>query len=49
MTNFKLLYTYKSDRRNIKGIYTDGKIKVSHWMTEEEKKESENGRDSGDS
>ena len=37
--NFKLLYTYKSDNGNIKGIYTDGKIKVSHWMNEEEKKE----------
>ena len=38
--NFKLLYTYKSDNGNIKGIYTDGEIKVSHWMNEEEKKES---------
>lgn len=37
--NFKLLYTYKSDNGNIKGIYTDGKIKISHWMNEEEKKE----------
>ena len=37
--NFKLLYTYKSDNGNIKGIYTDGQIKVSHWMNEEEKKE----------
>lgn len=37
--NFKLLYTYKSDKGNIKGIYTDGEIKVSHWMNEEEKKE----------
>lgn len=37
--NFRLLYTYKSDRENIKGIYTDGEIKVSHWMNEEEKKE----------
>lgn len=37
--NFKLLYTYKSDNGNIKGIYTDGEIKVSHWMNEEEKKE----------
>lgn len=35
--NFKLLYTYKSDKGNIKGIYTDGKVKISHWMTEEEK------------
>lgn len=37
--NFKLLYTYKSDNGNIKGIYTDGEIKISHWMNEEEKKE----------
>ena len=37
--NFKLLYTYKSDKGNIKGIYTDGETKVSHWMNEEEKKE----------
>lgn len=35
--NFKLLYTYKSDNSNIKGIYTDGKIKISHWMNEDEK------------
>ena len=37
--NFILLYTYTSDKGNIKGIYTDGQIKVSHWMNEEEKKE----------
>lgn len=35
--NFRLLYTYESDKGNIKGIYTNGKDKVSHWMTEEEK------------
>ena len=28
--SFRLLYTYKSDNGNIKGIYTDGKIKISH-------------------
>lgn len=33
----KLLYTYKSDKGNIKGIYTDGKKKYSHWMDEDEK------------
>lgn len=37
--NFKLLYTYESDKGNIKGIYTNGKERVSHWMTEEEKAE----------
>ena len=36
--NMKLLYTYTSDRGNIKGIYTDGKRKVAHWLNEEEKK-----------
>ena len=35
--SFRLLYTYKSDNSNIKGIYTDGKIKISHWMNEDEK------------
>lgn len=35
--SFKLLYTYKSDKGNIKGIYTDGKIKISHWLNNEEK------------
>lgn len=35
--NFILLYTYKSDKGNIKGIYTNGKIKISHWMNEDEK------------
>ena len=33
----KLLYTYESDKGNIKGIYTDGKNKYSHWMNEDEK------------
>lgn len=37
--NFRLLYTYKSDNGNIKGIYTDGKIKISHWLNDEEKTE----------
>lgn len=37
--NFKLLYTYKSDKGNIKGIYTNGKEKISHWMDEYEKAE----------
>ena len=36
--NFALLYTYKSDNGNIKGIYTNGVDKVAHWMDEEEKK-----------
>lgn len=36
--NFNLLHTYKSDRGNIKGIYTNGVDKVAHWMDEEEKK-----------
>lgn len=35
--SFRLLYIYKSDNGNIKGIYTDGKTKVSHWMNEDEK------------
>ena len=37
--NFKLLYTYKSDKGNIKGIYSNGVDKVSHWMDEKEKQE----------
>lgn len=37
--NFRLLYTYKSDKGNIKGIYTNGVEKVSHWMNEDEKAE----------
>lgn len=37
--NFKLLYAYKSDKGNIKGIYTNGKERVSHWMNDYEKKE----------
>lgn len=35
--SFRLLYIYKSDNGNIKGIYTDGKIKISHWLNDEEK------------
>lgn len=35
--SFRLLYTYKSDKGNIKGIYTDGKTKISHWLNNEEK------------
>ena len=35
--SFRLLYTYKSDNGNIKGIYTDGKTKISHWLNDEEK------------
>ena len=35
--SFILLYTYKSDKGNIKGIYTNGKINISHWMNEDEK------------
>lgn len=35
--NMKLLYVYTSEKGNIKGIYTNGKERVSHWMTEEEK------------
>lgn len=37
--NFKLLYVYTSDKGNIKGIYTNGKDRISHWMNEEEKAE----------
>ena len=33
------LYLKFDDKGNIKGTYTDGQIKVSHWMNEEEKKE----------
>lgn len=38
--NYKLLYTYTSDKGNIKGIYQEinGKKRVSHWLNEEEKK-----------
>ena len=39
--SFILLYTYKSDNGNIKGIYTDGKIKISHWLNNEEKTDYE--------
>lgn len=35
--SFRLLYTYKSDKGNIKGIYTNGKTKISHWMNKDEK------------
>lgn len=35
--SFILLCTYKSDKGNIKGIYTDGKIKIVHWLNNEEK------------
>ena len=35
--SFRLLYTYKSDKGNIKGIYTDGKTKIVHWLNNEEK------------
>lgn len=35
--SFRLLYTYKSDNGNIKGIYIDGKTKISHWLNDEEK------------
>ena len=35
--NFRLLYVYRSDNGNIKGIYTNGKIKISHWLNDEEK------------
>lgn len=37
--NFKLLYTYTSDNGNIKGIYTNGKDRIAHWMNDAEKKE----------
>lgn len=35
--SFRLLYTYMSNSGNIKGIYTDGKTKIGHWMNEDEK------------
>ena len=37
--NFKLIRVYTSDRGNIKGIYTNGEDKVSHWMDDKEKEE----------
>lgn len=39
--NMKLLYTYTSDKGNIKGIYQDvnTKKRVAHWLDEEEKKQ----------
>ena len=38
--NMKLLYTYTSDKGNIKGMYLETKTKkrVAHWLNEEEKK-----------
>lgn len=38
---YRLLYTYTSDRGNIKGVYQeiDGKKRVGHWMNNEEKEE----------
>lgn len=40
-SNYKLLYTYTSDKGNIKGIYQEinGKSRVAHWLNEDEKKE----------
>lgn len=35
--SFRLLYAYKNDKGNIKGIYIDGKIKIVHWLNDEEK------------
>ena len=35
--NFRLLYTYKSDNGNIKGIYTNNKYNIVHWLNDEEK------------
>ena len=35
--SFRLLYTYKNDNGNIKGIYTNDKTKISHWLNNEEK------------
>jgi hypothetical protein len=35
--DMRLLYTYESDKGNIKGIYTDGKNRYSHWLNEDEK------------
>lgn len=39
--SFKLLYSYKNDNGNIKGIYTNGKTKISHWLNNEEKADYE--------
>ena len=38
---YELLYTYTSDKGNIKGIYQEkgGKKRVGHWMNNEEKEE----------
>ncbi len=35
--NFKLLYAFINEQGHIKGIYSDGENKISHWMTDEEK------------
>ena len=35
--SFRLLYTHKSDKGNIKGIYTDGKTKISQQRNNDEK------------
>ena len=35
--SFRLLYTYKSDNGNIKGIYTNNKYNIVHWLNDEEK------------
>lgn len=38
-SNFELLYTYTSKKGNIKGIYSNGVDKISHWMSDDEKEE----------
>ena len=35
--SFRLLYTYKSDNGNIKGIYTNDEYNIVHWLNDEEK------------
>lgn len=40
----KLLYVYESSRGNVKGVYTDGKNRYSHWMNDDEKKFYKNNK-----
>lgn len=37
--SFRLLYAYKNDNGNIKGIYTNNKYNIVHWLNDEEKKD----------
>lgn len=35
--SFRLLYAYMSGNGNIKGIYTNDKYNIVHWMNDDEK------------